>query len=105
LMVAVEKGDPKQIVAGSTRILVAGDSIFLGNQFIEMAANRDFAESALNWLLDRTPLLEGVAQRPIKTHRMLMTEANRTKAEWVMLGGMPGGALLVGGMVWFRRRK
>jgi len=36
---------------------------------------------------------------------MLMTEANRTKAEWVMLGGMPGAALLVGGMVWFRRRK
>jgi hypothetical protein len=105
LMVAIEKGDTKGIVAGSTRILVAGDSTFLGNQLIEMAANRDFAGFALNWLVDRPQLLEGVAARPIEQRRLLLTAADRAKAEWVLLGGMPGAALLLGGVVWLRRRK
>jgi hypothetical protein len=105
LMVAVEKGDTKGIVAGSTRILVAGDSTFLGNQFIEMEANRDFAEFALNWLADRAQLLDGVAPRPIERRQLLITAADRARAEWVLLGGMPGAALLLGGVVWLRRRK
>jgi hypothetical protein len=105
LMVAVEKGDTKGIVAGATRILVVGDSTFLGNQPIEMEANRDFAEFALNWLVDRAQLLDGVAARPIEHPRLLMTATDRAKAEWVLLGGMPGAALLVGGVVWLRRRK
>ena len=44
---------------GNTRIMVAGDSIFLGNYYIEGGANRDFVGYAVNWLLDRTTLLKG----------------------------------------------
>jgi len=105
LMAAVEKGDTKGIITGSTRMLVAGDSIFLGNQLIETAANKDFAGFALNWLLDRSQLLEGVAARPVERHQLLITAAQLNKAEWVLLGGMPGAALLLGGVVWLRRRK
>ena len=105
LIAAVEKGDTKGIITGSTRMLVAGDSIFLGNQLIESAANRDFAGFALNWLLDRSQLLEGVAARPVERHQLLITAKQLNKAEWVLLGGMPGTALLLGGVVWLRRRK
>ena len=31
---------------------------------IDAAANRDFAGYAVNWLLDRTVLLEGIGPRP-----------------------------------------
>ncbi len=105
LMVAVEKGDTKGIIAGSTRMIVAGDSIFLGNQLIESGANKDFAGFALNWLLDRTQLLEGVGSRSVVRHQLLIPATQLTKAEWFLLGGMPGAALALGGVVWLRRRK
>jgi hypothetical protein len=72
---------------------------------IQNGANKDFAAFALNWLLDRTQLLEGVGAREVTRHQLLITRAQLTKAEWVLLGGMPGTALLLGGLVWLRRRK
>ena len=105
LVVAVEKGDTKGIVSGSTRIIAAGDSLFLGNQLIEYAANRDFAGFALNWLLDRPQLLEGIGQRGIARNQLLVPARQMVRAQWVLLGAMPGTALLLGGLVWVRRRK
>jgi hypothetical protein len=105
LMVAVEKGDTKGIITGSTRMIVAGDSIFLGNQMIQSGANRDFAGFALNWLLDQTQLLQGIGPRMVARHQFLITPTQLTKAEWVLLGGMPGSAMVLGGLVWLRRRK
>ena len=45
LMVAVEKGAIKDVITerGATRMVVVGDSLFLGNHQIDSAANRDFA--------------------------------------------------------------
>lgn len=106
LMVAVEKGAVKGVINehGTTRILAVGDSIFLGNHQIESAANREFATLAINWLLDRPQLVDGIGPRPITEHRVVMTHAQLQGAEWVLLAGMPGGILLVGGVVWLRRR-
>jgi hypothetical protein len=107
LIVAVEKGALKGVVTerGTTRIVVAGDSIFLANHQIDSAANRDFAAYAANWLLERTQLLEGLAPRPMPEYRIVMTKAQLQSAELVLLGAMPGGVLLLGGLVWFRRRR
>ncbi len=106
LMVAVEKGNVKGVISdhGTTRILVAGDSIFLGNHQIESAANRDFATLAVNWLLDRPNLVEGIGPQPITEYRLVMTRSQLQGAQWMLLGGMPGAVLLVGGVVWLRRR-
>ncbi len=106
LMVAVEKGAVKGVINehGTTRILVVGDSIFLGNHQIESAANRDFATFAVNWLLARPQLVEGIGPRPISEYRLVMTHSQLEGAQWVLLGGMPGAILLVGGVVWLRRR-
>ncbi len=106
LIVAVEKGAVKGVSNehGTTRILVVGDSIFLGNHQIESAANRDFATFAVNWLLDRPQLVEGIGPRPISEYRLVMTHSQLQGAQWVLLGGMPGAILLVGGVVWLRRR-
>jgi ABC-2 type transport system permease protein len=106
LMVAVEKGAIKGVVTekGTARILVVGDSIFLGNRQIFSGANRDFAAYAVNWLLDRPQLLQGVGPKPLHTYQFLITRKQLSAAEWILLGGMPGGALLIGGLVWLRRR-
>lgn len=106
LMVAVEKGaipgvNPDR---GSTRIVVAGDSFFLGNANIEHGANRDFANLAVNWLLDRSQL-QAIGPRPVREYRILLTQSQLMAARWVLLGGLPGSVLLLGLLVWARRRK
>lgn len=105
LAVAVEKGSIPGVTAerGTTRMVVVGESVFLGNQMIDSAANRDFAQHAVNWLLDRSVLL-AVPPRPIREFKLTMTESQLGATEWILLAGMPGFVLIVGLAVWVRRR-
>ncbi len=107
LMVAVEKGAITGVVTerGATRMVVVGDSLFLGNRQIDSAANRDFAGFAVNWLLERTQLLERLGPRPIAMYRIVMTKPQLQSVQWVLLAGMPGAALALGALVWLRRRR
>jgi hypothetical protein len=107
LMVAVEKGAIKDVITerGSTRIVVVGDSLCLANHQIDSAANRDFADCAVNWLLERTQLLAGLGPRPITQYKIVLTRSQLHHAQWVLLAGVPGCVLLLGGLVWLRRRR
>jgi hypothetical protein len=86
-------------------MLVVGDSIFLANRQLDSAANRDFAGYAANWLLDRTQLLEGVGPRQVTEYKLIMSRSQLLRVQWLLLGGMPGAVLLVGSLVWLRRRR
>jgi len=90
---------------GSTRLIVTGDSIFLGNYYIEGGGNRDFLNSAANWLLDRPQLLEGIGPRPVTEFRLLMTKHQQQQLRWLLLGALPGGVLFFGWLVWLVRRQ
>ena len=107
LMVAVEKGTIRGVAPerGTTRMVLVGDSLFLANFTIESAANRDFLGYAVNWLLDRTQLLEAIGPRAINEYRLVMSPKQLQRAQWIMLGGLPGSVLLLGGLVCWRRRK
>jgi gliding motility-associatede transport system auxiliary component len=106
VMVAVEKKSADAVIAnrGATRILVLGDSSCLDNGQIGVLGNRDFAGYAVNWLLDRPQLLRGVGPRPVTEYRLIMTQSQMDHAQWLLLGGMPGAILVLGGLVWLRRR-
>jgi hypothetical protein len=107
LIVAVEKGAIKGMITerGATRIVVAGDSLFLDNQQIGAAANTDFANSSLNWLLAQNQMLEGISPRPVYNNRVVMSTKQLQRAEWILIAGMPGTILVLGAFVWLRRRK
>jgi len=107
LMAAVEQNPVKGVAnpRGSTRIVVVGDSLFLDNRQIESGANRDFVGYAVNWLLDRPTLLEGIGPRPVTEFRLMMTRVQQRNARWLLLGALPGAVLVLGGLVWLRRRK
>jgi hypothetical protein len=107
LMVAVEQKAVPGVAnpRGTTRIIVAGDSFFLNNRQIESVANRDFAGYAVNWLLDRTVLLEGIGPRPVTEFRLTMTQSQQKTVRWLLLGALPGGVLVFGWLVWLARRK
>ncbi len=103
LMAVVEKGSVKGVRQGSTRIVVSGDSYLLDNQMLEIAGNRDFGWNAISWLLDQSQLL-GVAPRPIREYRFVMTNRQMQTARWMFLVLFPGGLLAFGWMVWFKRQ-
>jgi hypothetical protein len=90
---------------GSTRLVVAGDSLFLDNQLIDAAANRDFLDYALNWLVDRQELAAGINPRPVTEYRLLLTRPQQRQMTWLLLGALPGGVLLLGWLVWLVRRR
>ena len=106
VMAAVEKGGLRGVSAdrGATRLVVVGDSVFLGNETIDKLANRQFAHLALNWLLARNEMLGELAPRPIKEYKLIVTKSQMSNLRLGLLVGMPGSVLLVGGVVWFRRR-
>jgi hypothetical protein len=103
----IEKGAVPGVatVRGATRILVLGDSTMFVNTLIEKWSNRDFAGFAVNWLLDRTQLLEGLEAKPVTEYRITMTQEQLRTSRWLLLGAVPGVPLALGALVWWRRRK
>ncbi len=84
------------------RIVVAGDSLFLGNSAIEAGANRNFAGLAVNWLLEHEHLL-AIAPRTVTEYRISLTRAEMTSISWLLLVVLPGGTLGLG-LLWWRRQ-
>jgi hypothetical protein len=66
LAIAGERGAIQGIKTdkGSSRYVVVGDSIFLANLAFNHAANSDFADVAVNWLLNRDTLINEVCPAP-----------------------------------------
>jgi hypothetical protein len=106
-MLAVEKGAVPGVTTdkNATRIVVAGDSLFLANNQLDQLANRDFAGFAINWLLERPELAKDLGPKEIKPYRLIMSSTQRNTLEFLLLVGMPGGTLLIGGLMWLRRRR
>jgi hypothetical protein len=108
LLVAVEQGSIQGVNSPGgrgTRIVAAGDSDFLDNLVIDSVGNHVFAKLAMNWLLQRPQImLGGLGPRPIKEYKLYMTLAQARSIRWLFLAGLPGGVLLLGGLVWLRRR-
>jgi hypothetical protein len=108
LLVAVEQGSIQGVNSpdgGGTRLVVAGDSDFLDDLVIDSVGNHIFAQLALDWLLQRPQImLNGLGPQPIHEYKLYMTDAQERSLRWLFLAGLPGGILLLGGLVWLRRR-
>ena len=108
LMVAVEQGGIQGVNSPGgrgTRMVVAGDSDFLDDQVIDTAGNHAFAHLAMTWLLQRPQImLSGLEPRPMKEYKLYMTSSQIQEVRWLFLAGLPGAVLLLGGLVWLRRR-
>jgi hypothetical protein len=105
LIVTVEKGAIEGVTGGTTRIVVVGDSYFLSDEMIDVGANADFVDGAINWLLDRPELLKGIGPRHVDTYLLEMTSSQMQVAQLVLLAAMPGSVLALGVLVWLSRRK
>jgi hypothetical protein len=106
-LVAIEKGSIPGVASerSSTRIVVAGDSFFLSNTWINRKANASFAGYAVNWLLDRSLLVGGIKPHAIRSYSISVTQRELVQARWLLLGLLPGSVLALGLLVWLRRRR
>ena len=108
LIAVAEQGSVKGVTTerGAMRMVVVGDSLALDNELIDSTpANHYFAALAVDWLLDRPQvLLQGLLPRPLKEYRLVMSRSQRQMVQGILLGGMPGAVLLLGALVWWRRR-
>jgi len=100
---AVEKGI-KGLDVGirPSRLVVVGDAAMSANGAMT-AANRDFLFAALNWLIDREELLD-VLPRAVTETQLTLTAGRRRALAILLLGALPGAALLLGWPIWWRRR-
>ena len=103
LMAVVEKSVPA-LQRGATRMVVLGDSSLWSNGLIEVDANRDFAAFAANWLVNQQVLLNDIPRREIRHYQLNLTRGQLRSVQLVLLLGLPGGVLLLGTLVWLRRR-
>jgi hypothetical protein len=109
LLAAIEQGVIKGVDTprgGGTKIVVAGDSDFLDDQIISISGNHVFAKLALSWLLQRPAIMvEGLGPQPIKEYSLRLTSSQDTAVHWLFLGAMPAAILVLGSLVWLRRRR
>ena len=68
-------------------------------------ARPEAAWAIANWLLERNILLQGLGPRPVTEYRLLVTRTQMRTLQWILLGALPGGILLFGGLVWLVRRR
>lgn len=108
IAVAVEKGPPGgiEVELKPTRMVVIGDSDFLGNAALEsgVGGNVDFFMSGLNWLLEREALM-AIAPKTPGELKLDMDQKQIATAFLVVVGALPAAAIVLGFLVWLRRRR
>jgi len=106
LAVAVERGATQNVLdvqIHPSRMVVFGDSDFVANGALT-GGDQDLFMSALNWLLDREELM-AISPKPIEEIKINLTRKQLRKLFWINVLCLPFLAVVVGLLVWFRRRK
>ena len=88
---------------GAARLVVAGDSDFLTDQYLQLGANRDFALNTIAWLAEQE---DRITLRPRRREGSLvmLTEAQARTLELLAVDVLPVGLLAIGLGVWMVRR-
>jgi hypothetical protein len=104
--VAVTKGSGDNVALRPTRLVVVGDSVWVGNGALAAGsgANADLFMNALNWLIERDTVLAIGPRRP----QVWSLDLDRSQLRLVyglVVGAIPGLFAVLGALVWLRRRR
>lgn len=106
LGVAVERGATQTMLdvqIKPSRLVVFGDSDFVSNGSM-VGGNEDLFMSALNWLLEREELM-AIAPKPVEEVKLSLSRKQLRNLFWMNVAGIPFVAMVMGLLVWTRRRK
>jgi ABC-type uncharacterized transport system involved in gliding motility auxiliary subunit len=86
------------------RVVVAGGSGFLTNQFVGLLNNVDLGTNILNWLSEDENLIT-IQPRPRVDSSLALTRTSLTLIVLLFLVLLPATLLAAGGTIWWRRRR
>ena len=97
---------PPEPVPGGARLIIIGDVDCADNRLIDSlaSANKPFIINAFNWLAEKSTLL-GIGPQEPDLRPLRLTPKSQRAVFWISIVGMPFAAILVGGVVWWRRRR
>ena len=102
---AVEKGSPGDsgLAEGSSRLVVVGNAnvVSPSGQTSQVAA--DFTMASLNWVMNREALV-GISPRRPTVFTLSVAPDKVALLQTLLILVLPGLAIIVGGLVWLRRR-
>ena len=88
---------------GESRMVIFGNSQFMMNTQINNLGNKEFLLNSVHWLLRKENLISITAKTPENAH-LTMTAQEMSSLFWKFVLGIPISVLVVGGVVWSRRR-
>jgi ABC-type uncharacterized transport system involved in gliding motility auxiliary subunit len=98
----------KHVVVGATmaptaRVVVFGNMDFASNTYLRALGNKDLFANAVNWLTEDESLIS-IRAKPPTDRSLYMTSAEQTLGLLTAVVLLPLAVLLVGAVVWWRRR-
>lgn len=86
------------------RVVVIGDGDFLSNRYLGNGGNRDLGVNVVNWLVHADTLIS-VTPHPAPDQTLDLSRTAQSTIGVVFLFVLPGGLVLAGLWIWWRRRK
>ncbi len=86
------------------RIVIFGDTDFAANAFSDNPGNQDLVLNAISWLARREKEL-GISAKAPDIRRAIVRPGQLTIIFWLSIVGLPSIGVIIGGFVWWRRRR
>ncbi len=87
-----------------SRIVVFGDTDFAANAFSDNPGNQDLVLNSISWLARREKEL-GISPKAPDVRRAVIKPGQLTIIFWLSIAGLPSIGIIIGGFVWWRRRR
>lgn len=87
------------------KAIVIGTAQFLIDQVVMQQGNKDFALNAVGWLQEQTDMITIRPREEAQLQQAMLMPGDRTKIFYGTLLGFPLLFLVIGGVIWWRRRK
>lgn len=101
---SVKEGQVGRGKRGEMKAVIFGDSDFAANGLLRNPGNLDLFMNSVEWLTGSAAAISIRPKTP-EFHNMSLTPGQARFVRLFTMGGFPLSVLLVGGVIWWRRRK
>lgn len=95
--------DPKAKPQGA-RLVVFGDVNFATNEYMDNPGNMDLFRNSVNWLAKKETQL-GISAKPPDFRKATINPVQMKVVFWVSIAGIPVIPIIIGSIVWWKRRR